>query len=46
MSALECFIFAMVFTSIGYFIGHNIGLDEGMIKGRRAVREYYESKTR
>jgi len=46
MSALECFIFAAIFTSGGYFIGHNIGVAEGLIKGRRAVREYYESKTR
>lgn len=46
MSVLECFIFAMVFTSIGYYIGHNIGVDEGILKGRKAVRDYYESRSR
>ena len=42
MSALECFAFAMVFVTAGYWIGYWIGMDAGYVKGRKAVRKYYE----
>ena len=46
MSALTVMLMAGFFTTVGYYIGHNIGLDEGILKGRKAVREYYESRSR